>query len=249
MLLEDESVIPRSTKTSFELTVKNDVRESDEIKSIFKEIEDLKLKFSKDLKINIIAAATIERDTIFSKAITSLIKCCIGMAKFYLAYHIDDDTITDSPPSLEHILDDILPQIDKIKDDFNITSTCDSRTICHKLLKTNSENENETDLNHLVKSKLKPVKDTLNKHYQNIVASLLVIYLKTTINRQKLLKATKSLEQFETDLLAEDVVEKMETETSVTPTELLSLIKSEIKTELSKNNRGSHIAPRHQRKQ
>ena len=73
---------PDPKKTSFELTVKNDIRESDEIKSILDQVESLKLQFSKDLKTNIIAAAIIERNTIFTNAITSLIKCCIGMEKF-----------------------------------------------------------------------------------------------------------------------------------------------------------------------
>ena len=236
--LEDTTVIPRSTKTNFELTVKNDVRESDEIKTIIDQVEQLKLQFSMDLKNNIIAAAKIERDTIFNKGITNLVTCCIGIAKFYLAYHLDDTTITDGPPNIEHILDDILPRIDKIKDDFDII-TCDSRVICRTLLKTNEYPE----LSHMTKGKLKPIKDALNKQYTNIFEVLINLYNKTTTERNNILKATKALKQFETDLLAEDVIEKIEIEKSVNPTELRILVKEEIRAELSlKNTRGAQRA-------
>ena len=122
------------------------------------EVEELKLKYAKELKSKIVDSSQVKQEAFHNDAITHLMQAVLGLLKFY--YLCNNDGEKANNRQLEHIVKDMHKRVDQISTCFKVQSN--SHAITQKPLKM-QESTMDSELTHLERANLKSTKDGMFK--------------------------------------------------------------------------------------
>ena len=223
--LKDEEVRPKSTQSKFEMQAIDAVRDLPEFTTIKTEVEDIKKEFAKKLTDKVSASAKLERDSYLHEAGKQYLIATLGLAKWLYSYYKQGEQATGS--MLIYLLDDIYHRINETGTYFQVK--WDSKAVAYTILKMSG---NEDEPPHMDKANTQTIKDGFEKKFKATIEKVLIAYKNAVKDKICLVRATKALKQFETDLLAEDVTDAIDRAETPEEKHMKLMVQKEVSTQL-----------------
>ena len=230
-LESDEDTIPRSTKFNFKLNAHRRITESEELKKLNEEVEEINLEHSKKLKEKIIKVAKLEQKIILQQAMTELASCITGLSRFYFAFYQRKTKLTASTNHLFYLIKESTTSIQvKLKEYIN--ELPEVRAYIFIALKIPNTETISGDIPTTDKAKLLKAKDDIHFIIKNIIEPAILSFFEAIENRDNLREATKALRTLRLEESTEKTVERMEEEPTVTPELVQDMIDRKVKSAL-----------------